>query len=182
MTDSDFRGPDHAPDVEALDIDGAFRERFPRVAYRYGYLTEVLNDRWADIYSQPVEHLYFLSNPDASSRDEWYVHHRITDRYLLIDGHLDVALFDAREGSRTFGTLIVVELGSIEDGGFAGLLIPPGVWHSFSSRRERLLLMNAKTPSYDRTDPDKSRLPMPNETVDFRWSARGESAVSEASG
>ena len=172
MTVSDSGGPDHRSEVETLAIDGVVRERFPRVAYQHGSLTEVVNRSWHDMFDSGVEHLYLISNPNAESRDEWYVHQHVTDRYVIVDGHLDVALYDGRADSPTAGTLLVTELLGIEDDGFAGLRIPNGVWHSFSSRRERLILMNAKSPGYDRTKPDKQRMPMPNDEVDFSWSSR----------
>ena len=169
QTTTDAPGPDHTPVLSQLAIDGVFTEQFPSVAYKQGTLTEVVNSKWQDLFSEPVEHLYFISNSGDRVREEWYVHHKVLDRYVLIDGKAKVALFDDRESSPTFETLIVVDLAGIEQGGVSGLRIPAGVWHSFSYQTEKLLLMNAKHPGYNRDEPDKFRMPMPNERTNFHW-------------
>jgi dTDP-4-dehydrorhamnose 3,5-epimerase len=164
----DAPGPDHAPEVEALRIEGAARQRFPSVSYANGVLTELLNAQWADMFSAPVEHLYLIENL-GERREEWYEHRHTTDRYVLINGEITVALFDARHESPSFGTLDIVALEAVGSGGYSGLAIPPRVWHSFRNDSERVLLMNAKTPGYNRDSPDKYRLSMPHELTSFTW-------------
>lgn len=164
----DQPGPDHAPNVVPLTIDGAVCQTFPIVSYGHGVLTELHNSSWSDMFSEPIGHLYLVSNL-GGRREEWYEHRLTTDRYVLIEGALTVALFDARRESTSFGTLELVELSSVSSGETAGLIIPAGVWHSFRIHSERALLMNAKTPRYDRDDPDKYRMEMPNELCDFSW-------------
>ncbi|MER3388711.1 MAG: hypothetical protein RJQ01_01635 [Microcella sp.] len=167
----DDPGPDHAPEVTRLAIEGVIVERFPTVRYEHGALTEIVNASWGDMFAQPIGHLYMLDNAGPRARDEWYVHHVVTDRYVLVDGMLDLALFDARDGSPTNGELVVTSLLPIGADGPSGVTIPAGVWHSFRYRSERMMLINAKVPGYNREAPDKYRLPMPNEHTDFRWSA-----------
>ena len=38
-----------------------------------------------------------------------------------------------------------------------------------SSMRLDSAIMNAKLPAYDRERPDKNRIPMPNDKLDFEW-------------
>ena len=168
-TVKDAPGPPHDPEVEHLDIEGAIRERFPSVDYRDGTLTEVVNDRWRDMYEEPVEHIYFIVNHGGAAREEWYVHRQVTDRYVLVSGAVTVALFDDRPNSPSFEMVVIAELGGLDEGGFSGLKIPPGVWHSLRPTSERVVLMNTKFPAYNRENPDKYRMPMPNERCSFEW-------------
>ncbi len=165
----DRPGPDHEPTVELLAIEGVVQERFPTVRYEHGGLIEIVNASWNDMFDSPLEHLYLLNNDGPRARGEWYVHHIVTDRYVLIDGIVDLALFDAREGSVSHGALIVTTLGPLGGTEASGVRIPPGVWHSFRYRSPRMLLLNAKTPGYDRAAPDKYRVGMPNEQTAFEW-------------
>lgn len=164
----DEPGPLHAPVFEPLRIDKAARQIFPSVSYAHGALTEVLNSGWDDMFSVPVEHLYLVNNL-GGRREEWYEHRTTTDRYVLIDGALTVALFDGRKTSASFGTLEVIDLTALGSGGYSGLVIPPGVWHSFRIDSERVMLLNAKTPAYNRESPDKYRMQMPNDLTSFTW-------------
>lgn len=166
----DAPGPIHATEIFALGIEGAQLERFPKVGYRYGSITEVANLAWAGMHQDlPIEHLYFVSNDGSEARVEWYVHHHSTDRYVLVKGRLSVALFDAREGSPSYGVLEKLEVGDLSSDLPQGMKIPAGVWHSFKPTGGEFLLFNSKYPGYNQADPDKYRLPMPNEQCDFSW-------------
>jgi dTDP-4-dehydrorhamnose 3,5-epimerase len=164
----DEPGPDHAAVLDPLTIEGAARQAFPTVTYGHGALIELCNANWHDMFSAPIEHLYIVDNL-GGRREEWYEHRLTIDRYVLIEGNVTVALFDARRESPSLGTLELVELESASSGKPAALVIPAGVWHSFRINSERVLLMNAKTPGYNRANPDKYRMPMPNERCDFSW-------------
>lgn len=164
----DSPGPDHEPEFRTTTIEGVIVQRFPTVAYTYGGLTELHNQRWSGLFTDPIEHLYVVANDDPSRREEWYEHRTTTDRYVLLDGAARVALFDSRAGSPTEGALELHDLAPLRLG-WSGLLIPPGVWHSFRITGDRMVLLNAKTPGYVRENPDKFRMPMPNERVGFTW-------------
>ncbi len=164
----DAPGPEHEPEVRATAIVDVTITRFPTVSYEYGGLTELHNERWTSLFEEPIEHLYVVANFEQRHRQEWYEHRTTTDRYVMLEGRADVALFDGRAGSPSEGTLEVHELVGIREG-WAGLVIPAGVWHSFRITGDQMVLLNAKTPGYVRESPDKYRLPMPNERVDFTW-------------
>lgn len=164
----DAPGPDHEPVVTPSAIDGVVRQRFPSVTYAHGALTEIVNSAWHDMFTLPVEHLYVVAN-SAGRREEWYEHRLTTDRYVLLSGSIRVALFDPRVASTTRGVLDVIDLSEVGGTGDSGLVIPAGVWHSFRIDSERAVLVNAKTPGYQRSNPDKYRLAMPNELTPFTW-------------
>lgn len=166
----DSVGPIHFSEQIPLEIVDAWLERYPTVEYRYGFLTEVANKAWSGMHQgDPMEHLYFVLNNGAEPRVEWYVHKKTLDRYVLVSGQLRVALFDAREDSPSHGELLVFEIGGLTSDLPQGMRIPPGVWHSFKSVAGEFMFLNAKYPGYNQADPDKFRMPMPNDLCDFDW-------------
>lgn len=164
----DAPGPNHEPETRQTRIAGVTVTRFPTVEYAHGGLTELHHESWSSMFVDPIEHLYVVSNGGQQKREEWYEHRVTTDRYIMMQGRADVALFDGRPSSPTSGILELHDLVALRDG-WAGLVIPPGVWHSFRITGDRMMLLNAKTPGYVRENPDKYRMPMPNDRIDFTW-------------
>lgn len=166
----DIPGPVHALSIIKLKIAGAQLETYPSVDYKYGQLTEFNNQEWLGMQqSAPIVHGYFVSSDGKEPRDEWYVHELTLDRYVLVSGRLEIALFDAREGSPTKGTLEIFQLGGLASSLPSGMMIPPGVWHSFNSVDGEFMFLNHKYPGYNQSNPDKYRIPMPNEHCSHVW-------------
>ena len=160
----------HSVTVTELKIEGAQLETYPTVSYQYGYLTEYANRDWQGmLQSAPIAHGYFIYSDGGKARNEWYVHNHTLDRYVVVTGRLEVALFDAREGSASQNTIEVFQIGSISSGLPSGMRIPPGVWHSFKSVQGEYLFLNHKHPGYNRENPDKYRIPMPNDQCSHSW-------------
>lgn len=159
---------EHSSVIEPTGIDGALLMRVPTVHYEHGHLTEVYHPDWNTIYTEPIEHMYTITNP-AHHRHEWHVHRRTTDRYLLLNGRVEIALHDARTDSPTHGVLVRFELGEIGTEGPHALRIPPGVWHTFRSLSDGFTLLNNKYPRYDRRDPDKWVTGFDEAPFSFRW-------------
>ena len=159
----------HSAIRSKAEIDGVFLLSYPQVSYGNGSLTEVFHPEWKELFKESIEHCYFVTNK-TKARQEWYYHEHTTDRYSLITGAMQVALFDPRDKSPSNGKLITLEMIGLGLGvsGVHGIRIPPGVWHSFKSS-ENCILMNFKTPPFIREMPDKFRISMPNDMCDFSW-------------
>ena len=142
----------------------------PTVNYAYGSLTEILNLSWPSIYEEPVEHTYVVVNSKVQ-RNEWHVHKESFDRYLLLQGELEVVLYDNRPQSPTADTLGRYFLHGVGNPGCHGLRIPPGVWHTFRSISDGFMLMNNKFPPYRQDNPDKYSVAFSESGVDFEWDA-----------
>ena len=151
------------------EIDGVFVLSYPQVKYEYGSLTEVFHPEWQELFEEQILHCYFITNQNGT-RQEWHYHEHTVDRYSMISGKLEVALFDPRENSVTKGKLITLDLEGVSSGvsGNHGLRIPQGVWHSFKSSVD-FTLMNFKTLPFNRAQPDKYLVSMPNNLCDFTW-------------
>lgn len=167
----DAQGPEHTATLTPTTIEGVFLFKFPQVAFDNGLLTEVYHSTWAQLFGEPIDHLYFVLNT-SRAREEWYYHQHTKDRYVLANGALEIVLFDARKDSATFGTLLSFTLTGLSEtqSDNHGMVIAPGVWHSFRTVSETALFMNLKTPGYNRELPDKFRVSMPNDLCDFSWS------------
>jgi dTDP-4-dehydrorhamnose 3,5-epimerase len=165
----DQAAPSHSARIEATEIEGVELIHYPQVNYADGTLTEVFHPEWSSLFREPIEHCYFVLNR-TRSREAWYYHEVTTDRYSVIFGEMEMALFDPRNNSQSKGKLIIVKLAGLMTtlAGAHGIRIAPGVWHSFKNSQE-CSFMNFKTPPYNRKSPDKFRLPMPNELCDFNW-------------
>jgi dTDP-4-dehydrorhamnose 3,5-epimerase-like enzyme len=158
---------DHAATNHLTEIDGVVLRSLPSVNYEYGVLSELHHADWDTFYDEPIEHMYVISN-GPNSRSDWHVHYKTVDRYVLLNGAIDIALFDNREDSETHNSLILVTLNAVGNSGFHALKIPVGVWHTFKSD-VGFTLLNNKYPKYDRHDPDKYVMPLSNDRVDFHW-------------
>lgn len=165
----DDQGPEHYPVIQTTTIKGVLLEKMPIVDYKHGCLVEIVNKNWADMFKDSIEHLYVICNTNENLRNEWYVHYKTEDRYVLIDGELLVALFDDRSDSETYCKFEILKLSNIKSGNNCCLKIPFGIWHSLHQTSELMILMNVKANGYNRLDPDKYRISMPNDKIDFCW-------------
>ncbi|WP_168200338.1 dTDP-4-dehydrorhamnose 3,5-epimerase family protein [Protaetiibacter larvae] len=153
------------PVFEDLAFPGTKLVKHRVVAYNNSILVEALREGWSGLYADSIEHLYWIVTHRGVLRD-WGQHEYTTDRYSVVYGDIEVALADGREDSPTHGQVIVVPL-SAERG--EGLLIPPGVWHTFRTTTDTAVLLNAKSPSYNPDNVDKVKKPI-NNSFGFTWS------------
>lgn len=161
-------GPEHQTTITESEIQGVLLMTVPTANYEFGSLSEIFNPEWDSIYNEPIEHMYVITN-SANQREHWHVHLNTIDRYVLLSGEIEVALFDNREDSPTQNTLtrhILVQVGTT---GVHGLRIPAGVWHTFRSVGDGFSLLNNKSPRFNRENPDKFSIPLENDTVSFSW-------------
>jgi dTDP-4-dehydrorhamnose 3,5-epimerase-like enzyme len=168
----DENGPNHWAEIQTCQIDGVKFQKSPIVKYSAGLICEVKNQRWENLYDSTLNHMYIIYDDTLAER-EWGMHKKSTDRYLLIKGRIEVVLFDGRDSQNA--EPFVCELSGVDEGEYSGLIIPPGVWHSFRNLdKNEIILMNFKFPEFNREDVDKYRLPMPNELTDFQWQSVGD--------
>ena len=163
----DSAGPEHRPTVHYSGvIAGVVRQRSPVAAplrsAAGSILAELYRPEWEGVFKheEPIEHLYFVKELQNGARDEWYFHQKTVDRYMLASGLLEVGLYDGRQDSETSGNFETVTLGEPNDAAANMLRIPQGVWHSLRWVETPGLLINSKTPLYNRDVPDKFRVPL----------------------
>jgi len=173
MIERDAPGPEHSPKISSVDsIHGVVLMTSPHVLYGGdNILTELYRPEWLGIFgeNEPVGHLYTVRAPSGGMRKEWYYHEHTLDRYMVLDGLLDVGLYDARERSETFGSFTVISLGEPGSGLPNGIRIPPLVWHSLRWCSAHGMFLNAKTPPYSQSTPDKFRIQPEDYPPEIVW-------------
>jgi dTDP-4-dehydrorhamnose 3,5-epimerase len=97
----------------------------------------------------------------------WAMHERHEDRYLLVQGDLQVVLYDTREDAPTHGLLTSIVLSEHRR---RLLTIPTGIWHAdWNIGTRDVLLLNCPTEPYDYERPDKMRLPLDTDLIPFSF-------------
>jgi dTDP-4-dehydrorhamnose 3,5-epimerase len=132
-----------------------------------GSLVELLTTRDGQI--EPIVHVYQVMAKPGSIR-AWVYHRQQYDRLAFTLGQFEIALYDARPGSRTFNCLNVFVLGAQQP---TLLRIPPFVIHGVCNvGAEPAYFVNMPTRPYFRNAPDKSRLPYGDPRVPYVFHAR----------
>jgi dTDP-4-dehydrorhamnose 3,5-epimerase len=132
-----------------------------------GSLFELLTTRDGPI--EPIVHVYQVFAAPGSIR-AWVYHRHQYDRLAFIMGRFEIALYDVRPGSRTANRLNVFTLGAQQP---CLLRIPPFVIHGVrNAGAEGAYFINLPTNVYDRSAPDKARLPYDDPRIPYVFDAR----------
>jgi dTDP-4-dehydrorhamnose 3,5-epimerase len=146
-------------------IEGVQVKEVRNVPKGNGALTEVYRRDWG-LDGLPVDQVFqVMMFPGAVSA--WHVHRFTSDRLFVNHGLIHIVLFDAREGSATYGLLNEFRFGSLRP---ALVVVPPGVWHGIRNLApEPSLILNLVDQAYRYEDPDHWRLPQDNPHIPFRF-------------
>ncbi len=129
-----------------------------------GTLSEVYDLRW-EFTDDPLVYVYLVTLRPGQVRG-WVVHLVQNDRLFVFDGVIRVALYDAREDSKTYGRVNVFHLGR-HDRGLVS--IPAGVYHALQNVGDTDGgFVNMPSEPYRHDDPDKYRLPLENDFIPYR--------------
>jgi dTDP-4-dehydrorhamnose 3,5-epimerase len=163
-------------DKPTIKSDGTLKQRLPHGAKIHrrpvhvddrGELQEIYVAAW-DMDDVPVSNLYFVTlRPNVAKG--WSLHKTHTDRYFVIAGFMQVVMFDPRPESPTCGEVFSVTMS--ERDRFV-LSIPEFVWHAdYNCGSTDVILLNFPTRPYDKSDPDKYRLPIDTPLIPYRFPA-----------
>lgn len=150
-------------------IEGVSVREVLHVPRDHGVITEVFRPEW-DPTGLPVVHIY-QSRLYPGALGAWSCHAHNTDRLFVNQGNIKVVLYDAREGSKTSGTLNELHTGDARP---CLLVIPPGVWHGLQNLgAQEALILNMPTNPYKYEDPDHYRLPYDTPEIPYTWASSG---------
>jgi dTDP-4-dehydrorhamnose 3,5-epimerase len=95
----------------------------------------------------------------------WHHHSRITLNYFVVVGSIQLALWDGREGSPTFGR---TETHYLDEQSSQLLIVPPGVWNGFKGLGPTSsILANCATEPHD---PEEiTRRPYDDRQIGYDW-------------
>lgn len=130
-----------------------------------GSVVELFDPRW-NWHPDPLVFAYSFTIRPGMIKG-WGLHLQHEDRYFILQGEMELVLYDERETSPTRGLVSRVILSEHR----RGLInIPAGVWHAdHNIGTKDVVVVNFPTIMYDHANPDKYRLPLENDRIPFRF-------------
>ncbi len=108
------------------DIVGVGIEPFKTFSDDRGWLAELFRSDMLSANDYPE--MGYLSSTNAGKQRGPHEHHAQTDRFGFFHGHYRLFLWDAREGSESYGIRCIVDVGQSNA---VVVTIPPGVVHAY---------------------------------------------------
>lgn len=144
---------------------GVQMRRLPTQVDARGSVCELFDVRWA-WHPDPLVFAYcFTIRPGVVKG--WNLHREHEDRYALIQGEMNVVLFDPRPESPTCGEVCVLTLSERDR---CLVNIPKNVWHAdHNIGTSDVLVVNFPTTPYDHSNPDKYRLPLDTPLIEYSF-------------
>jgi dTDP-4-dehydrorhamnose 3,5-epimerase len=100
----------------------------------------------------------------------WHYHKVQEDNLAVLTGMIQIALYDARDGSPTQGEVNVFHVGIHNP---MLIHVPPFVYHGFKNvGAEEAIVLNLPTEVYDREAPDEYRIDPHDNDIPHDWTRR----------
>lgn len=97
----------------------------------------------------------------------WHKHEKQTDNIACIQGTIKLALYDGREGSKTFKETNQFYIGIHNP---MLIQVPRGVYHGWMCvSQEEAIMLNIPTEVYDYDNPDEQRLDPHKNDIPYDW-------------
>ncbi len=96
----------------------------------------------------------------------WKKHTKQTQHFAVPSGLLRVVVYDAREGSTSFGRVAEYTVG--RPGHYGLLCIPPGVWYGFAAAGDGTALI-VNCTDLPHVPEETERLPRDTDRIPYRW-------------
>ena len=178
MSEPNWLLPDAAKDAQSITrdwtltgvqlIDGVLVREVRNVPKNGGHLTEIFRRDWFD-RDQDVGHVFSVTL-EPGTVSAWHAHASSRDRLFVDSGMVQIALYDAREGSPTFGVLNTFRFGALRP---ALVVVPPRIWHGIQNVGSTVAsVLNLVDVAYRYEDPDHWRIPADSPHIPFSWSSR----------
>ena len=97
----------------------------------------------------------------------WHYHKLQTDNFTCVFGKMRLALYDAREQSKTFKEVqdFIIDLENP-----MLIQIPPNVYHGFKCvSNQEAIVINTVTRAYNHQDPDEYRVDAYDNDIPYDW-------------
>ena len=145
----------------AAPIDGVFFRPTRPAPHGDGYLTEVARADWPVLEAPIVQVHVTTTLPDRIRA--WGMHRSNTDRLFVVSGLVRIVVFDAREGSPTFGRVNEFTVGERNPG---LLIVPPCLYHGWKNiGTTEAAIVNMPDVMYDYDAPDAQHLAWDSEAA-----------------
>lgn len=118
-------------------------------------------------HPDPLVYSYFYTIRPGMIKG-WAVHKRHEDRYFVMQGEMEVVLYDDRPNSPTRGLVSKVYLTEYQR---RLMNIPAGIWHANRNVGSKdVIAINFPTEAFNYKDPDKYRLPLDTDKIPYKFS------------
>ncbi|KPK39137.1 MAG: dTDP-4-dehydrorhamnose 3,5-epimerase [Omnitrophica WOR_2 bacterium SM23_29] len=145
-------------------IDGVKIKKLKLIPDERGRLMEVL--RCDDEVFEKFGQVY-ITTAYRGIVKAWHYHKKQDDHFACISGKIRLALYDARDGSKTKGQIDEFIL-SLEDPFL--VKIPKMVYHGFKCIADtESIILNVPTMPYDREEPDEYRVDPYDNDIPYDW-------------
>jgi dTDP-4-dehydrorhamnose 3,5-epimerase len=135
-----------------------------------GTVVEMLDPRW-NWHPDPIVFAYSFSIRPGFVKG-WNLHKEHEDRYFVLQGEMELVLFDPRPESPTRGEVCRIVLSEMNR---RIVNVPRNVWHAdHNIGSTDVVVINFPTAAYDHANPDKYRLPIDTPLIPHTFAgARG---------
>ncbi|MGA9603081.1 MAG: dTDP-4-dehydrorhamnose 3,5-epimerase [Methyloceanibacter sp.] len=128
-----------------------------------GTVIELYDPRW-EWHPDPLVFAYCFTLRPGYAKG-WNLHQLHEDRYCLLQGEMELVLYDVRPGSSTCGLVSRVVLSEHHR---RLVNVPKFVWHADVNIGQRdCVVVNFPTTPYDHVSPDKYRLPLDTPLIPY---------------
>jgi dTDP-4-dehydrorhamnose 3,5-epimerase len=126
-----------------------------------GTVFEIFDPRWGWDREPMIFAYCFTVRPGIVKG--WGLHKEHEDRYVLLQGELELVVYDVRPDSKTRGELSKIRLSEQKR---QLVNIPRFVWHAdYNIGAKDALVVNFPTAPYNHANPDKYRLPVNTDLI-----------------
>ncbi|HEX8495471.1 MAG TPA: dTDP-4-dehydrorhamnose 3,5-epimerase family protein [Pyrinomonadaceae bacterium] len=130
-----------------------------------GTICELFDPRWG-WHPDPLVFAYSFTIRPGMIKG-WGVHKEHEDRYFILQGEMEVVLYDERADSPTYGLVAKIVMSEYRR---RLMNIPAGVWHADRNLGSKdVVVVNFPTIQYDHTKPDKCRLPLDTDHIPHKF-------------
>jgi dTDP-4-dehydrorhamnose 3,5-epimerase len=131
-----------------------------------GYLIEIL--RSTDPHFTKFGQVYLVGNPARGAVRAFHKHEKLWDWFFIARGTAKFILRDDRPDSATYEEMATFVIG---DRNPSLLVVPPGVYHGWTSLEDDTMLISTGSEVYNRARPDEVRVPPDSFGAD--WTVKG---------
>jgi dTDP-4-dehydrorhamnose 3,5-epimerase len=145
--------------------EGVIIKSLPTHADARGSVTELFDPRWG-LYPDPLVFAYTFTLRPGFVKG-WNLHKLHQDRYCVLQGEMELVLYDPRPDSSTYGEICRIAM-SESDRRIVN--VPKYVWHAdYNIGTKDVVVVNFPTTMYDHQNPDKYRLPIDTPLIPYTF-------------
>ena len=130
-----------------------------------GSVVEMFDPRW-HWHPDPLVYVYCFTIRPGMVKG-WGLHKKHEDRYFILQGTMEIVLYDIRSDSPTYKQVSKVTL---SENRRRLMNVPAFVWHSdHNIGSGDVVVVNFPTTPYDHENPDKFRLPLDTDLIPYSF-------------